>query len=153
ALSDSSSSVSRSNSNVPSPCAFSPSATAMLRGLNRLEPLPCANATKAAAFSGIRSVPANPMGGMRTSRISSSICGLLAGAARFLIGALMSNTLRLLSDYLQVACIFNFFVHRYIFDGLIFFDRIRLLHIRRLVVQQLRRLVEALVVAILSAFP
>ena len=64
-------------------------------------------------------------------------------------------TLQLL---MGIVCIFSFvdwFIFDwFIFDQFIFFlDWIRLLHIRRLVVQQLRRLVEALVVAILSAFP
>jgi hypothetical protein len=52
---------------VPNPCAFSPAATAILRGLKRLEPLPCANAMTALALRGYRNVPANLTGGMRTS--------------------------------------------------------------------------------------
>jgi hypothetical protein len=36
----SSSALSRSNSNVAMPCSFNASATAVLRGLKRLEPLP-----------------------------------------------------------------------------------------------------------------
>ena len=67
----SSSEVRRSKSSVAKPWALSPLATAMLRGLRRLEPLPCAKVTTACAPWGIRNVPASPMGGTLTSRVSS----------------------------------------------------------------------------------
>lgn len=43
------------------------SATALLRGLWRLEPLPCAKTTRELAVRGMRSVPAKPSGGIETS--------------------------------------------------------------------------------------
>jgi hypothetical protein len=52
-----SSSVNRSNNNVPRPSARRRSATRTLRGDRLLEPLPCANTTTPIACSGIASSP------------------------------------------------------------------------------------------------
>jgi len=67
ARSDSSLEVRRSNRRVANPCEFNAFATAVLRGLKRLEPLPWANTTMAHASSGMRNVPGSPTGGMLTS--------------------------------------------------------------------------------------
>ena len=69
----SSSGVSRSNSKVAIPCVFSALATAILRGLNRLEPLPWANTTSALAEAGRRRVPARPSGPITTSRAITTL--------------------------------------------------------------------------------
>ena len=66
----SSSVVKRSNSKVAMPLSLSASATILLRGLNRLEPLPCAKATSAKAPCGTLKAPPSHSGGMTTSRIS-----------------------------------------------------------------------------------
>jgi hypothetical protein len=44
-------------------------ATARLRALKRLEPLPCAKITSARALLGTCKAPASPTGGMTTSRM------------------------------------------------------------------------------------
>jgi hypothetical protein len=48
----------------------------VLRGLSRLEPLPCANTTNALAEAGTLKVPESPSGGIRTSRVLAARSGL-----------------------------------------------------------------------------
>ncbi len=55
--------VSRSSRSVANPLAFSASATAMFRGLRRLEPLPCAKRMMPRGSDGTRRSPASPNGG------------------------------------------------------------------------------------------
>lgn len=48
-------------------------AVALLRGLNRLEPLPCTNTARDLASRGMCNVPDKPTGGIDISRISTSL--------------------------------------------------------------------------------
>jgi len=55
------------------PRKFNDSATILLRGLKRLDPLPCANITIAEALAGTRRSPARPKGPIVTLR-STEFC-------------------------------------------------------------------------------
>ena len=78
-----SSSVKRSNSRVANPRFTRAAETSILRGLNRLEPLPCANRTRRSVPLGTRSVPGRPAGGIAMSRTSPP--ARLAGSSLFVL--------------------------------------------------------------------
>ncbi|MCT4371084.1 hypothetical protein CLG85_012470 [Yangia mangrovi] len=60
--------VSRSKSNVAKPRAINASATARLRGLSRLDPLPWAKMTSPRGSAGTERSPASASGGTETLR-------------------------------------------------------------------------------------
>src|SRR5271165_5782160 len=89
--------VKRSNSKVAMPLSLSASATILLRGLKRLDPLPCAKVTSADAPRGMLKAPPSPSGGMSTSRVSVppgfSLPFWRSGDVRSMAGSLLLGNL------------------------------------------------------------